>query len=165
MEDEMEITAAAPRGAHAPGKVVDALTGKSATYVSIAWDASFFARDTHAGFATSPAKDGTQQLVAAWNGADLARDHVRTDLRKGDEYQRAMVSIFADAVARNEAALAELRSNKALGEKFQPKNGTFDFVLDRPGTDHDLRYVGLIEAAPAPIKAILDAAVGFRRHF
>lgn len=162
---EISTNAIPPRGAHAPGKVAAALEGKSATYVSIAWDPSFFGRDRDAGFATTPRKDGSAQLVAAWAGTDLARDRVNADLTKGDVYERTMVSLFADAVTRNEAALAELKSNLALGEKFEPKNGSFDFVLDRPGTANDLRYVGLIDAAPAPIRDILDMAAGFRRRF
>ncbi len=161
----MQISSTAPRGAHAPGKVVNALEGKSATFVSISWDKNFFAKDTKAGFATSPNKNGAQQVVAAWAGADLARDRVMSDLKRADQYQKAMVTLFADAVARNEAALAELKSNMDLGVKYQPKNGTFDFVLDRPGTSNDLRYVGLIEAAPAPIRDILESAAGFKTHF
>lgn len=160
----MQVNSTAPRGTHAPGRVVDALEGKSATYVSIAWDPSFFARDRNAGFATSPGKAGTQ-IVAAWAGTDLARDRVAPDLRNTDQYEKAMVSIFADAVARNEAGLAELKSNFQIGAKYEPRNGSFDFVLDRPGTDADLRYVGLIEAAPAPIRDILASATGFRKHF
>ena len=133
--------------------------------MSIAWDPSFFGRDRDAGFATTPRKDGAQQVVAAWAGTDLSRDRVVTDVARTDVYERAMVSLFTDAVARNEAGLATLTSNLGLAEKFEPKNGSFDFVFDRPGTAADLRYVGLIEAAPAPIRDILDAAAGFRKHF
>ena len=149
----------------APGRVIDRLQGKPATFVSINWDPSFFGRDRGAGFATGPVREGGDAIVAAWSSADFARDTVVPDLAKADDYQKALASVFADAVARNEAGLAELRSNYSMTEKYSPKNGTFDFVVDRPGTDNDLRYVGLIEAAPAPIKAVLDAATGFRRHF
>lgn len=161
----MQITAAAPRGAHAPGRVAAALKGESATYVSIAWDPNLLAPDHNAGIATTARKDGVQQVVAAWAGTDLTRDRVRPDLADADVYERTIVSIFSDAIARNEAALAGLQSNMPLGQKYQPKNGTFDFVLDRPGTDDDLRYVGVIEAAPAPIRDILESATGFRTHF
>ena len=159
------LAAVPPRGAHAPGKIVESLEGRSATYVSIAWDPSFFARDRQAGFATTPSKDGAQKVVAAWAGTDMARDRVVVDVSKNDVYEKSMVSIFTEVVARNEAALSELKSNLELGTKYEPKNGTFDFVFDRPGTDNDLRYVGLYEAAPAPIREILEAATGFRRHY
>ncbi len=149
----------------APGKVLDRLQGKPATYVSINWDPNFFGRDRGVGFATNPTANGEQAIVAAWSATDFAPDTVVADLAKADDYQKALASVFADAVARNEAALAELKSNLAIDATYQPRNGTFDFTFDRPGTANDLRYVGLIQAAPAPIKAILDAATGFRRHF
>ena len=162
----MQLTPHVPdRVRVAPGRVIDRLQGKPATYVSINWDPSVFGRDRGAGFATGPVREGGQAIVAAWSSVDFQRDTVVADLAKADRYQQALASVFAEAVARNEAALAELKSNLGMGEKFSPKNGSFDFVLDRPGTDNDLRYVGLIEAAPAPIKDILDAATGFRRHF
>lgn len=163
---ELATTAAAPaRVRFAPGRVLDHLQGKPATYVSIAWDPSFFGRDRGAGFATAPSREGGAALVAAWSASDFSRDTVVADLSKADEYQKALASIFASAVARNEGGLAELKSNLALDAKFQPTSGSFDFVFDRPGTDNDLRYAGLIAAAPAPIRDILDAATGFRRHF
>ncbi len=149
----------------APGRVIDRLQGKPATFVSINWDPSFFGRDRGAGFAHGPVREGGDAIVAAWSRSDFARDTVVADLSKADAYQQALAQVFAGAVARNEAGLAELKSNFSMSEKYQPRNGTFDFVLDRPGTDNDLRYVGLIEAAPAPIRDILDAATGFRRHF
>ncbi len=142
-----------------------ALGAKPTTFVSINWDPSFFGRDRGAGFATAPVGEGRTGIVAAWSNADFSRDTVTADLAKADRYQQALASVFAEAVARNEAGLAELKSNLPLDAKFQPKSGTFDFVLDRPGTNADLRYVGLIGAAPAPIRDILDAATGFRRHF
>jgi len=154
----------AARGPFAPGRIRDNVA-QNATVVAVNWDPSFAARDRQTGFTTAPTKEGSTAITAAWAGTDLARDRVIGDLSQGDVYQKALVSVFAEAVARNEAALAALVSNYPMGSKFQPKNGTFDFVMDRPGTDNDLRYVGVIEAAPAPIKAILDAATGFRTHF
>ncbi|MCW2955930.1 MAG: hypothetical protein JWO69_799 [Thermoleophilia bacterium] len=162
---EINTNAIPPRGAHAPGKVVDSLEGVGANYVSIAWDKNFFGRDTSAGYASVPSKDGVAKVSAAWTGADFARDRVVVDAGALDVYEKSMVGIFTDAVARNEAALGELRSNLPVGTAYQPKNGTFDFVYDRPGTTNDLRYVGLIEAAPKPILDILEAASGFRKHF
>jgi hypothetical protein len=162
----MELATNVPgRVRTAPARVIDRLQGTPTTYVSINWDPNFFGRDRGAGFATSPVREGGQAIVAAWTGARMSRDNVVADLAKADRYQQALATVFAEAVARNEAALSELRSNLPMDAKFSPKNGTFDFVLDRPGSGNDLRYVGLIEAAPAPIRDILDAATGFRRHF
>lgn len=163
---ELATTAAAPaRVRFAPGRVLDHLQGKPATFVSLSWDPSFFGRDRGAGFATAPTSEGGAAIVAAWSAADFSRDTVVADLSKADEYQQALATILASAVARNEGGLAELKSNLAIDAKFQPSNGSFDFVVDRPGTDNDLRYVGLIEAAPAPIRDILNSATAFRRHF
>ncbi|MCW2962522.1 MAG: hypothetical protein JWM90_2909 [Thermoleophilia bacterium] len=158
-------TATAPRGAHAPAKVADRLEGKSANYVSISWDPTMIARDRSAGFASVAGKDGAGKIAAAWTGTAFALDTVMADASKADVYERSMIGIFTDAVARNEAGLSELKSNLDLAAEYKPKNGTFDFVFDRPGTGNDLRYVGLIEAAPTAIRDILEAATGFRKHF
>lgn len=133
------------------------------TAVQVTWDPTFFATDRGAGFAIRPGKDGSQGVVAAWQVTKLGPDTV-VDMSKSDVYQKAITSIFAEAVARNEAALAELKSNYPMDKRYEAKNGTFDFVYDRPGTDQDLRYVGVLEAAPAPIREILVAATGFRKH-
>ena len=153
------------RSAYVPGKVLQQHADTTATYVNIAWDPSFLGKDRASGFALTAKKDGSLQTSSAWAAADFARDNVQAELNANDPYQAAIVNLFTAAVARNEAGLAELKSNYALDAKYAPKNGTFDFVYDRPGTGNDLRYVGLIEAAPAPIRDILDSAKGFQKYF
>lgn len=153
------------RSAYVPGKVLEQHADTTATYVNIAWDPSFFGKDRASGFALTAKKDGSLQTSAAWAAADFARDNVQAQLDPANPYQAAIVNLFTAKVAEHEAALASLQSNFPLTEKYQPKNGTFDFVYDRPGTANDLRYVGLIEAAPAPIRDILASAQGFQKYF
>ena len=164
----MNITAAAApidRSAYVPGKVRRQLADTTASYVNIAWDPSAIGADRSTGYAFTAKKDGSQNVRAAWAATDFARDRVETDVTREDEYRQAMVGLFTAAVARNEAGLGQLVSNYPLEATYAPRNGTFDFVYDRPGTDHDLRYVGLIDAAPAPIRDILESAKGFHKYF
>lgn len=153
------------RSAYVPNKVLQQHADTTATYVNIAWDPSLFGKDRSSGFALTAKKDGSLETASAWAAADFARDNVQAVLDPADQYQAAIVRLFTQAVSKNEGALADLRSNFPLDAKYAPKNGTFDFVLDRPGTGNDLRYVGLIEAAPAPIRDILDSAKGFQKYF
>jgi len=153
------------RSAYVPTKVNNQFKDTTATYVNIAWDPSLLGKDRASGFALTAKKDGTLEAAAAWAQADFARDTVYAQLNTNDAYQAAIVNLFSAAVARNEAGLAELKSNYSLDAKYAPKNGTFDFVIDRPGTANDLRYVGLIQAAPAPIRDILESAKGFHKYF
>jgi hypothetical protein len=160
-------TAAAPidRSAYVPARVRRQLADTTASYVNIAWDPSFVGADRASGFAFTARKDGSQAVRSAWAASDFARDRVHVELPRENAYEQAIVGQFTAAVARNEAALGQLVSNYALDARYAPRNGTFDFVFDRPGTDHDLRYVGLIDAAPAPIRDILESAKGFHEYF
>ena len=161
----MQLATPIDRSAYVPSKVANQLNDATATYVNIAWDPSLFGKDRSSGFALTAKKDGSLETTAAWARADFARDTIRTKLDSKDMYQSSIVKIFTEAVSRNEAALAELKSNYPLAAKYAPKNGTFDFVLDRPGTDQDLRYVGLTTAAPQAIRDILESAKGFQKYF
>ena len=129
--------------------------------VRLAWDKDFFARDQFVGLNATLSEQGAT-VSGFVSGQAWGRD---TKLRKGDMVQGLIANYFLEAIARNEPGLQELKSNYDPAKKFAPGNGQFDLYVDRPGTDNDLRYVGLLTAMPKPIADLLNAAREVREHF
>jgi hypothetical protein len=129
--------------------------------VRIAWDKDLLARDQFVGLNASLSGQGA--TVAGFvSGQAWGPD---TKLRKGDMVQGLIANYFLDAVSRAEPGLQRLQSNYSPTAKFAPGNGQFDLFVDRPGTDNDLRYVGLLSAMPPAIADVLRAAGEVRDHF
>lgn len=130
------------------------------TTFRLGWDDSRLQRTT-AVWTTFSADSAGAKVVDAGIDQHLGRDR---DLKSEDKVQQMIAQYFTNLVASKDADLRALTSNYAPGTPYRLGAGQFELVVDRPGNETDLHYVGLLDALPAPVKDLLAAAREVRDH-
>lgn len=146
---------AAPQSPQPPTPVVPACS------MRLTWDSDILDRDHFVSFTANESPNGPS-VASFTSGISFGPDK---KLVKSDMVQGLIAKYFVDTFEKQEPALKTLQSNFGQTAKYNTGNGQFDLMIDRPGDEPDLRYVGVIAAMPKSIADLFTAAREVREHF
>lgn len=132
------------------------------TAVNIEWNTGGLigghARKVIATYVAAP--DGSPDPTSVISYDNNSFGWMKGDLR--NPTQQAIARVFVQRVAAEDVALRLLTPNAPKAVRIG--GGEFQLVLDRPGTEPDLIYAGLLKAVPQPIANIIAGAKELQRH-
>ena len=109
----------------------------------------------------------TGPAAAVWNGwMSTWSFGGNRSTKPGNATETAIAGVFLDAARRGLSGLGDLRSNAtpAQIETAAGRADQFALVVDNPGLENDLRFVGILNIAPKPIRDIIAAAKEAHAH-